>query len=98
MCVHRQKGESEEQTVRQLLHSLRAETDEKERLQITLQEARARSAISSHTLSETQLKVFQLLLLYAHMCVFAELQSWRTDWNTLTAAHRRLSPVQLKSM
>lgn len=36
------KAESEEQTVRQLLRSLRAETDEKERLQLTLQEARGR--------------------------------------------------------
>ncbi|TRY55448.1 hypothetical protein DNTS_004882 [Danionella cerebrum] len=38
------KAESEEQTVRQLLHSLRAETDEKERLQLTLQEAQCRIA------------------------------------------------------
>ncbi|KAL1275494.1 hypothetical protein QQF64_035117 [Cirrhinus molitorella] len=38
------KAESEEQTVRQLLQSLRAETDEKERLQLTLQEARERIA------------------------------------------------------
>ncbi|XP_073694313.1 optineurin [Garra rufa] len=38
------KAESEEQTVRQLLRSLRAETDEKERLQLTLQEARERIA------------------------------------------------------
>ncbi|XP_056312003.1 optineurin isoform X1 [Danio aesculapii] len=38
------KAESEEQTVRQLLRSLRAETDEKERLQLTLQEASRRIA------------------------------------------------------
>uniref|UniRef100_A0A8C1WU45 Optineurin n=1 Tax=Cyprinus carpio TaxID=7962 RepID=A0A8C1WU45_CYPCA len=38
------KAESEEQTVRQLLRSLRAETDEKEKLQLALQEARVRIA------------------------------------------------------
>ncbi|KAG1952609.1 optineurin [Pimephales promelas] len=48
-----QKGESEEQTVRQLLHSLRVETDEKERLQITLQEARARIAELENRLEHT---------------------------------------------
>ncbi|XP_067284171.1 optineurin [Pseudorasbora parva] len=47
------KAESEEQTVRQLLHSLRAETDEKERLQKTLQEARGRIAELEKRLEHT---------------------------------------------
>lgn len=47
--MFRAMAESEEQTVRQLLQSLRIETDEKEVLHLKLQEAQARWASVLHT-------------------------------------------------
>ncbi|XP_051544520.1 optineurin-like [Myxocyprinus asiaticus] len=48
------KAESEEQTVRQLLQSLRKETDEKEKLQLKLQEAQMMIAELKHKVEHTE--------------------------------------------